>query len=238
MINSTLKGYQNEVKRNINSNAEGLFEIEERKRKRFVENNLFQVDRLSYLIDDIQSRVASSLEKFSGFYKSKSIFKKYKYLDTDCFHVAKQNSYNGIKVNSYSGEIDESKLGCGVGITVAAAMLLGPVGAILGGMASYFGLAKWVAKEFKLPKIKKNFKSQLRKSLSNIEEELLSEISNQLIKIDQRISDIREGSFAKLHSNSDNIPKIKKEFKRVEKLSNVEFEKLTAKKIILGKHYS
>ncbi|MBM7558101.1 dynamin family protein [Halanaerobacter jeridensis] len=235
---STFESYTKRVKRNINLKAEQLFEIEsEEDRKEFVEEEIFDAQSFKHKFKSLQNDISESLKSMRDYYQEKSVFKKYKHLKQGQLTI---NNRQGVLTTNndsiYNQDLGDLKINFGIAFTTIGGMVFGPIGAILGGIASYFGLAKWAAKRWKLPKVKKQFRDHLEDSTAELEQKVMTNIEKQITKIDQSITEVREESFANLHGNSDDIGDIFKNISQLEELAKEEIEELTAKKIILGQY--
>jgi GTPase SAR1 family protein len=237
-VASIFESYTKRVKRNINLKAEQLFEIEsEEDRKDFVEEEIFNAQSFKRKFKRLQKDISESLKSMRDYYQDKSVFKKYKHLKQGRLTI---NNRQGVLTttndNIYNQDLGELKINFGIAFTTIGGMVFGPIGAILGGIASYFGLAKWAAKRWKLPKVKEQFREHLEDSTTELEQKVMTNIEEQVTKIDKSITKVREESFANLHGDSEDIEEIFENISNLEELAKKEIEELTARKIILGQY--
>jgi hypothetical protein len=112
-------------------------------------------------------------------------------------------------MSTQGAHLDEDDvLSTGIGVAFAFSAIFGPIGFIVGGLASYFGLAKWILLKFKLGEIKQNLRSNLDDFIYNTKKKLRNKVMKEIKKIENKAASTRESSFAELHGPSSEYDKI------------------------------
>lgn len=153
-----LDSYQKRVKENIRVKAETFIDLKDKDaQKRFVDKEIFETARLSGLLQDFQKEVKQEYTNISGLYKKKIYFTEYPNLQQQTSLVL-QNEI-GVNVNLFRDSSGESfvTIGSGVAAGLVAAMFLGPLGLVVGGIVS------WFAKNSMRDKVRRSLHEELDK---------------------------------------------------------------------------
>ena len=233
-INSVIESYKNDVRYNIDNETEQLFDIEEEKEQEsFVKNILFEKESFMNELEKLKEQINETLYDFSIYHKKKSIFKEFTHLKQE---INLKGDKKDINLDEVDYSYDDNTLSIGVGVTFAASIIFGPIGFILGGLASYFGVAKWISLQFKLPKVKKKLREQLEKSTKEIKLKLNKQLEENLNNIKKEVKKVRKDSFKIIHGDTNDIKKSVQNLENMNKILTKELPTINAQNIILYDH--
>lgn len=237
-IDAIVNKYREKVFYNIDTYTEKLFDFQDtEERKTFIKENIFKPNILVYEINNYMENQNKILDRFIQYYAQQSTFREFKHLNTEKVFDQNQNRVVEYTPNiSISGfDVGNISIASGIGISVIAAALLGPVGIILGGIAERLGFTKFVAVKLKAPKIKQELKDSLVMSLLDIKTKHVHKIDDISININNNIEKIREESYAFLYGASEYTLLVLVYIYYVNNTSRIEIPKLTCRQIITGK---
>ncbi len=236
-ISSIINEYKSKVSRNIERYAERLFDFESNSsRESYIKNTIFEVNHFETQISRLQREVGFSLNDMREYYLKESSINEYKYIKQSDLPVAVIGSISSgeLSITSDSFETDGMSFLSGAGISIVGAMLLGPAGLILGGIADKFGLTKFIAKKLKLPGLKNDLRYALNDITQKIDKKITSESKDNIDSIAKDVNKLREDSYAYLHGSSDHTQGIIKIIKDTGEMLCDEGIDVKSKDIILG----
>jgi predicted GTPase len=227
---SFLNDYKRKIKNNIESKAKKLILEDDSSVQKFIlKNYILEEKYFSHQVKKLEKNINDKLKRFSKFHKKRSRFQEFEHLgNKEIFNEIKGE----IKIN-FNSDFSDNKFNVGISLTFASTILFGPMGLVLGGIASYLGLADWIFIKWKLPKIKKELKDKLINSVSEIDNKIDKQIKSNIKKIEAEVNDIRRSSFSLLHGSPDNVELISKELSNIKELLNANLNAITIKEIIL-----
>lgn len=231
-----LSNYHNRVLNNIERYAEQLFDYSDQNRqKAFIQSNIFETDALQSELKKFQVKITDMFKQFYQFHSSKSVFKEYEHLSINKLPVALQNEQQFlVKTDTLDMDTFGVSLVSGAGMFIAGAMVLGPIGLVLAGIASALGLAKWIAVKMKLPGLKDDLRNSLDEYAETIEENILNSLNPQLEVMYNKVEEIRNDTFAALHADYDSKESIIESIKQLKEKSKNPVKQFELKNLLLS----
>lgn len=235
-LDAIVNKYRETVFYNIDTYTEKLFDFQDtEERKTFIKENIFKPNILVCETTKHMENQNKTLDRLIQYYAQQSTFREFKHLNTEKVFDENQNrlfEYTpNISINGFG--VGNISIASGIGISVIGAVLLGPVGIILGGIAERLGFTKFVAVKLKAPKIKQELKDSIEASLLDIKMKHTHKIDDISININNSIEKIREESYAFLYGASEYTPHVLGYIDYINNTSGNEIPKLTSRQIIL-----
>lgn len=194
--------YKNRVYGNIERCAERLFDYSDgASQKAYIQSTIFEFESFGAEVKQLNLKYERMLQDFHKYHASKAVVKEYKHLSLEQVTTAVQTA-SSLDLETSAFDMDTSGLSfaSGAGMLVAGALVLGPIGLVLAGIASAFGLAKWIAVKMKLSGVKSDLRTALNEFAAKTQAQMMQTVNPQLAAIHERIGDIRGRTFASLHA--------------------------------------
>ncbi|SDO87712.1 Dynamin family protein [Paenibacillus sp. yr247] len=210
-IKRFLDRYKSKVLPNIESRAERLFDFDqESEQKAYIESSIFDMNKLTgEELPQLQSKFADRIQAFYLYHSPKSVFREYEHLTVGQLSIVlRDQAASWLETGNIDLDTSGLSFASGTGMLVTAGFLLGPLGLILAGIASAFGLVKWIALKMKMPGIKKDLRSTLDSMIDKLEVELLAIVNAQLESIFNQVEEIRNRTYTLLHGQRNEKERI------------------------------
>ncbi len=188
-ISSLITSYQKKVKEHISYKTDRLFDISSLEgKKAFVNDTIFKSDAISIQVKKLQEEVAKECAELYQFYQKKLFFTEYPNLHQNNLPLAikKQLGIN-VDLQSHQFNTDNFAIGSGIAGAAIAALFLGPIGLLIGGIASFFG-GGFFGKQSKINDLKGELNSTLTSTTKDIKGKLRNMVYTQLQKVEQDIT--------------------------------------------------
>lgn len=188
-INTTINSYKKKVEENISYHTDTLFDISSLDRKKaYANETIFDAETISIQIKKLQNEISVQCNELMQFYHKKLFFTEYPHLFQESLPVDLKKQL-GIKLDLQHNQFDTEGIAIGSGIAGAAiaAMFLGPVGLLIGGIASFFG-GGFFAKQTKIANLKSDLKKTLEKTTFELKVNLKVMVKRELRHVEQEIT--------------------------------------------------
>ncbi|WP_100333154.1 dynamin family protein [Bacillus alkalisoli] len=237
-IQTTIAAYKNEVKDNIYSRAGDLFDIDsESKRQSYLEKDIFRVQKISQQMGKLQKDIFEEIVSIEKLIKPKITFSKYKHIDiTELENKNLVKTQSSVAFNNHTLDTDDISFASGAGISIVAALLLGPLGLILGPLLAHWGFTKWIAKQFKLGEVQSNLLSTLNASTEEMQEKMEEELMTRIEIITDNIYLTCNETFSSLYGNSETSESVLDVLKNWSNTISQPVQALSVKEIIIQSH--
>lgn len=203
-----ISNYRSDVKLNIANKTEELFyQDDELSRKKFAKQDIFMMEDLERKISSLNKRIDDALNELLMEYRKKSFFREYKYLESN-YLVSDFESDAKFSTPELDTETGTFQLGLGIGAATLATIIFGPLGGVIAGLSSYFGVAKKIAVKIKAPKVRWKMKKHLEDATNKLEHDIKEELDNKTEEIREEVDKIREDSFQRLYGSRREVKKI------------------------------
>jgi regulator of sigma D len=229
-----LNKYRSKVIDNIENRTERLFDFNsESQQKSYLESSIFEMSSLTAELKQLQANYAEMIKEFYKYYAPKAIFKEYEHLSLGQLPATLQDDA-AIKLETGNVDFDTSGLSVlsGAGMFLAGALVLGPLGLVLAGIASALGLAKWIAVKMKLSGLKSDLRSALYELVGKLEDEILEVVNPQLTNVYDSIEEIRSDTYASLHGNRDETERLVEQLEELQKQMASPIQELKLKDVM------
>jgi GTPase SAR1 family protein len=205
-IDAVLSDYRSNVEINIDNYAKEIF-YQEQSRDKYIKNRIFEKKQLQQEIKRLEKEINETLNSLGSYHQKRAVFKEFEHLNRS--DITESRLKTSLLMSTQGAHLDEDDvLSTGIGVAFAFSAIFGPIGFIVGGLASYFGLAKWILLKFKLGEIKQNLRSNLDDFIYNTKKKLRNKVMKEIKKIENKAASTRESSFAELHGPSSEYDKI------------------------------
>jgi GTPase Era involved in 16S rRNA processing len=225
--------YADRVSGNIERYAERLFDISDMDSQRqFIQSAIFETDHVHSELGKLKKKYDRMLQDFFRYHASKAVFKEYPRLPVEQMSLAVQGQA-GLQVEA-SVDADTSGISfvSGAGMFFAGALLLGPIGLVLAGLASAFGFTRWLARKMKLGSVKRDLRTALDDFMAKIDGEILNAVNPRLTSIGEQVYGIMNDTYSAIHGDPDSAKEILETIGRVsEKMVNP-VSKLSVKELL------
>ncbi|MFD1707869.1 dynamin family protein [Siminovitchia sediminis] len=190
-----LDSYENRVKENIALSMDSFMNIKgSEQQKSYLEDHIFELPRLTHMFEQLQKEQKDIFEGIEDYYVKKIYFTEYPSLMQQ--HSLELRKDMDVQVNirrDLSGE-DFLTYGSGIAAGAVGALILGPVGLLVGGIVGWFA--------------KKSIKDELRRKLikevdtiiSGQTEKMMENIESHADHVYERIQSSANQSFTQVYS--------------------------------------
>ncbi|RBP02520.1 dynamin family protein [Rossellomorea aquimaris] len=183
-----LNSYRKRVEENIRYQVETFINIKDsHAQKEFVNEEIFETERLVSMIKDLQNEASSAFSKLAENYINKIYFTEYPNLKKQNSTGLQKDIAFQINIGRDNAEEDLITYGSGVAAGLVASLFLGPLGLIVGGIVSWFA--------------KQGIRDKVRNSLT---EELNSMIKDLTKKVSSSIFTMKEDAYNEIISSTTN----------------------------------
>lgn len=212
--------FESDLRVRVESNAETLFDLEsEDSRKDYIKNQILKFDLLENELQSFVKYWKNDLNSTLKIMQKEAVFTEYKFIDpyklVKNSEIISKASTKNLSIELSNGTIDTGELSVasGAGFAFVGAMILGPVGLLLGGITGALGINKGIAKFFKSGKLKRQLNEAAAEQLGNIQENILNEIEKLAQQGEKNVLQVLNATFQELHGKSKNNKNVQNVFR-------------------------
>lgn len=221
-LQSIIDKFSDSLKGRIEANAETLFDLEtEASRKDYINKQILKFDGLEKELQKFMKHWHKELDASLKILQKEMVFTEYKFIDP--YKLLKNDketskySANNMNIKLNSGTIDtgDISIASGAGFAVIGAIVLGPIGLLLGGITGALGINKGIAKLFKSGKLKRQLFEAASEHIDTIQKNVLKEMGKLISTGEKNVMEVMNTTFCELHGDQkigENIPDLFREF--------------------------
>lgn len=242
-IKSRIAIYKKQATARINSINASIYKKEtDQEVNEYIKKVVINEEELAKLEEDLAEILNVNMKNFIASQYKKSSFREFRYLQDEFFmefvEIVDCMSYQ--PEFSISSDLNAFSVAVGIGSGFLLAALLGsPILGIMGGLLFHFtGLGREILKSFHLNSIKANLQNTISQTLQEYMkkyEESLSKFSDDL---KEKITAVRENSFASLHCPSNLIQHVLKTLDEIRNPCTKPIKTIDVSKLIKGGYSS
>lgn len=207
-VQAAFSEYANLVKNNIETLSEQLFDKKREESELFLKNEIFMADKVDVLINELLSEIRDTIMRFYSYHANNSVFKEFPLLNVGQIVSDFEGKFDIVlqSMEQSLNEFEDVKFGVGAATIIGAGLLLGPLGFVVASILSTLGVARWIAKQFQLPKLKERLYRILEDFVTKSQEKILKDyVVKQLERAVKHVNSVRETTFANLYGGSEYV---------------------------------
>ncbi|KSU60374.1 hypothetical protein AS034_16155 [[Bacillus] enclensis] len=205
-----LNSYRKRVEENIRYQAETFINLKNSDaQKEFVDQEIFETDRLVSMLKGLQKEASSSFTKLAENYMNKIYFTEYPNLQKQNAIASHKEIAFHINIGRDNTEEDLITYGSGVAAGLVATIFLGPLGFLVGGIVS------WFAKQGIRDKVRNSLTEELNSMIKDLTRKITSSIGAMKAEASDKVNSSATNSFIEVYS-FEQIKDLKKDRNAVE----------------------
>lgn len=219
-LQNIVDDFKTNLKVRVEGSAETLFDLEtEESRKNYINTQILKFELLENELQNFMRYWQKELNASLKILQKEMVFTEYKFIDPykllkNDKEKSKYSTENvNIKLSSATVDTGELSIVSGAGFAVIGAMVLGPIGLLLGGITGALGINKGIAKFFKSGTLKKQLNEAASGHIDTVQETVLKEMEKLISKGENNVMEVLHTTFYNLHGKQNqNIPNLLREF--------------------------
>lgn len=241
-IKNRIAIYEKQVTARINSINASIYEKEtDEEVNNYIKKEVINEKELAKLEKDLEEILKVNAKNFIARQYKKSSFREFPHLEDEFFlEFAGIADYEAFKPElNISSDLNVFSAAAGIGSGFLLTALLGPILGIIGGILFHFtGLGREILKPFYL----NSLKTRLKGTISLALQEFMEKYEESLLKftddIKEKITAVRESSFAALHCPSNSTQQVLNTLDEIKRLCKKRIKIIDVAKLIKGGYSS
>ncbi|BCC16605.1 hypothetical protein bcgnr5406_57610 [Bacillus cereus] len=239
-LENIMKSFIKDATVRIEDHATTLFDLEtDLEREKYMKDSLFCFDRLQPELEQFTNFWVKELAGMKKKLQEEVRFMEYEHINPSIIdNLFKSVSYTDsshmhLNLDAAAVETDGIGFAAGAGIAAIGALLLGPIGLLIGGIASALGINKKIAKFFKGGSLKRKLHNAVEDHVNSVENFILEQMQTICKEDKKNILSVLNESFEFLHGTYQNSCEVSNRLIQFYKTLDIEIQYPNFKTLIM-----